>query len=318
MQPEPQILNLLQPLIDEQMGLALAFPCHEDGGELEPFVWQRAEQGTFSPWNLLQSQGWVHSSDLTTVLQLWQAPEVGAVNGDQFLIPENDPAGILLDDQTRTARAEAYAELGQLLESGLQNLQVYELSCDSDYRLGLVVGQAEGGLWLGLGSTVPIATPASPSPLKTVAQPDPSSPTPPDSSDDAGLPAQIQSRIQSQIQSQIARLVPLTIYGYYGGGYNQTHIHQFVSVAAADSEQVLEALLRQLGLFRLSQFEGFAPTLSTEDSQFAALTDCLHRSFSSLWVYRFSFWTWEQVFILGEQAEDWGGVVLRSHFTYNP
>lgn len=343
MQPETKLLSELQPLMGEQMGIALAFPCHEDGGELEPFVWQ-GEQGELSAWNLLQSQGWVRPVDLSVVLQLWQAPEIGAVNGDPSLIPENDPAGILLDDQRRTERAEVYGELGQLLKSRLQNLQAYELSCDSDYRLGLLLGQAEEG-WLGWGSTVPIATPASPSPLQTVVPPqahpsiDPSAspePTAQETARGTDSPTEAEIKDESvpettsetapQIQAVLAKLAPLTIYGYYGGGYNQTHSHRLVQVAAAGPSQVLEMLLHQVGLFRLDRFEALVPTASgaeqAPDQQCEALTAFLHRRFSELWDYRFSFWTWEQVFILGQdglgQAGDWGGVVLRSHFTYNP
>jgi hypothetical protein len=317
---DPEILAALRSLVNSQMGLSLGFSGHEDGSELEPFGWDEARQGCLSPLNLLRSAGWMKSISVAEALQNWQLSEVGAVGGDRSLIPEGDPAGLLLDEMVHSERARRYAELRQLLEAELQNLAAFELSCDGSYRLAILVGQTAES-WVSVAPMVPIATPPNDAPLQTAALAQARSPAP-----------------LSQIQDKLDQLGVIKIYGYYGGGYNQTHDYGFKQAAGETQTEAIELLLQQVGLLSISQFEAFAPNLPSADqevcTQFESLQDFLSRSLSQSFVYRFSFWNWEQLYIIGpvvgkaeagstgsestQEATIWAGVILRSQFTYNP
>lgn len=313
--PEPSAASIqsqLEALVEPQLGVALAFPGHEDGGQLVPFSWDEAAQGELNSLTLLQAEGWCSELTVSEALLAWQQPEqVGAVGGETWLIPAGDPAQIL-PNPTRPAEHQALdAELLHLLESRLQNLQAIRLSCDPNYALVLLVGQladAAEPAWIGIAPTVPLATelttPASPlnlTPLPLVA-----SSTPDD-----------LSMLQLQIQALLTRRGSVRLYGYYGGGYNQTHEYRLVQATGQSQAEALQALMQATGLLQISQFEGFQPSSDAESLQ------PIERILQPLQprVYQFSFWDWEQIYVIAELPEsagNWLGVRLRSRFTYNP
>ncbi|MBW4463868.1 MAG: hypothetical protein KME07_00300 [Pegethrix bostrychoides GSE-TBD4-15B] len=298
----------LEALIDPQM--RLAFAGHEDGGRLEPFSWCGAEQGEFSSFSLIQSEGWCSQMEVAAVLSAWQQPEqVGAVGGLDWLLPEGDPAEIWLSAATQATHRALDAELLDLLQSRLQNLEALKLSCaseacDSDYALPLLLGQIEE-TWLGIAPSVPVATDLESSPLRVT-------PLPMGSPDSASM-------LQLQIQDLLTRRGSVKIYGYYGGGYHQTHNYHLVQAAGSTQAAAVEALMQATGLLRRGQFEAFQPSSAADKAQLEPLAQRLRLLQAQ--VYQFSFWDWEQAYILGEALEtaaDRTGVVLRSRFTYNP
>lgn len=309
----------LQSLVESNLGEQLRFPNHEDGGELEPFIWNVAEQGEFCPWQLLRQEGWLHEIDQATVLEKWLAPEqVGSVNGEQWLLPELDRAGILLNSATQTDRSQLYQDLLALLQAQLENLQAFELSCDADYSLVILVGQlkppdaASTAAWICLSPLVPHATRIdTDAPLKMSAVPATESAL-------ENLAAQPQqTQIQAEITAILARLGTIKLYGYYGGDYEQMHDYRLVDAAGETLEQAVEQALIQAGLLEIYQFEAFQP--DGDSAQFKRLEKFLQKTFSERWIYRFSFWNYEHFYVIGQDAAgNWGGVALRSRFTYNP
>jgi hypothetical protein len=328
-----QLLSQLQSLIEPEMGYQLQFPNHEDGGELEPFIWNIEQQGQFTLLGLLQSQGWLHELEpatlLDSVLNKWTAPEqVGSVNGEAWIVPEDDPAKILLDDNTKATRLQLYQTLLQHLQTDLQHLQAFELSCNSDYSLVILVGQrseptheqanseqtkpeSAAHQWLCLAPSVPHATAIDQNaPLQMVAVPNPST-----------IP-----KLSAPIQTALEPLQPVQLYGYYGGGYNQVHEYRLITASGNTQEQAMEQALFAAGLLEQFKFEAFKP--SDQKKQFERLTHFLQENFSDLQVYRVSFWNDEHFYIVGKyiigknnaETENaiWGGVVLHSKFTYNP
>jgi len=309
-EPDP-IKNSLNALVEPQMGVDLAFSGHEDGGLLEPFVWQEAAQGEFSCLALIQSEHWVSDLAIPEAIAAWQAPErVGAVSGEAWLIPEHDPAQILPHPTIQAEHQALDAELLDLLQSRLHSLQALKLSCDSNYAVVLVLGQLADS-WIGIAPTVSIATALESLPLSVT-------PLPPTSSSLTDSVAMLQL----QVQAILARRGSVKLYGYYGGGYNQTHDYQLVQATGQTESQVLQALMQATGLLRISRFESFQPSSAEATAKFEPLEQLL-QSLQPL-VYQFSFWDWEQVYVIGKVAAaseptgDRIGVVLRSHFTYNP
>ena len=302
------IQNRLNALVEPQMGVNLAFSGHEDGGLLEPLVWHPAEQGEFNCMTLMQSEHWVNELTVSEAIAAWQAPEqIGAVSGEEWLIPEQDPAQILPNPATQAEHQALDAELLDLLRSRLHSLQALKLSCDPNYAVVLVLGQLADS-WIGVAPTVPIATALESLPLSVT----PLSPTHLSLADPIAM-------LQLQIQTILARRGSVKLYGYYGGGYNQTHDYRLVQATGRTKAEVIQALMQATGLLRISRFEAFQPSSTEATAKFAPLEQLL-QSLQPL-VYQFSFWDWEQVYVIGEALDPTGdrmGVVLRSHFTYNP
>lgn len=330
MPPDPkQLLSTVQALISSEMGWQLSFPCHEDGGELEPFVWNREEQGKLTPLNLVRAEGWLQIADGkgfdgAKVIDQWQAPErTGSVNGERWLVPDWDAAGILLDEVTQAERVQLYQNLLELLQTQLHNLQMVQLSCGTDYTLTLLAAEAENQ-WICLAPTVPHATTVDEnSPIQVAMG------SVPQSSPDAA------SLIGPQAEAILDRLGTIQLYGYYGGGYNQVHDYRYTVAQGATLDQAIEQAMLLTGLLEIGEFEAFRPTNSetsetseTDEATFEHLAQFL-QTLTERRVYRFSFWNREHWYILGQEAasqeaasqetaNEWVGVVLRSRFTYNP
>lgn len=311
LQPKSQtILEALQLLVEPEMGWVLRLPYHEDGGELAPFVWDQSEQGEFNLWNLLQAEGWSQATTLKAALESWSLPDrTGAVNGETWLLP-NDEAGILLDEPTQKTRLEQYQALIHWLETNLQDLAVFRLSCASEqdanpYSLIIVVGQA-ADVWFSIAPSIPHATPERGFPFQT---------------DYITLPAQaVSSALEAQLQAMLNQLGTIQVYGYYGGGYNQVHDHKLVYAIGDSETAAAERVLQAAGVTETRAFEGFKPKIDTnlEKQPIERLDQFLQQTFSQLRLDRICFWNRENIYISGEQAGDRVGVVLRSQFTYNP
>jgi hypothetical protein len=308
---EQSTFNQLAALVEPQLGANLAFAGHEDGGLLEPFIWHQA-QGEFSSLALMQVEGWCSELPVAEALQEWQQPErVGAVGGADWLVPERDPAQILPSPTLLAEHQALDAELLELLQSRLQNLQAFKLSCDPGYAFVLLVGQIEQD-WIGIAPTVPIATDLTSDPDLPLSL----TPIPLVANSTADL-ADSVSMLQLQIQDKLTRRGSVRLYGYYGGGYNQTHEYRLVQTIGQSKTAAVESLMQETGLLQIGRFEALQ-----SDSAAAQLEPLNHllQSLQPL-VYQFSFWDWEQVYVIGEApalAGDRTGVVLRSHFTYNP
>lgn len=312
LQPETQtILEALQPLVKPEMGWVLRLPYHEDGGELASFVWDRSEQGEFNLWKLLQAEGWSQTATLEAALESWSLPDrTGAVNGETWLLPSDDEAGILLDEATQETRLKHYQALIDWLETNLQNLTVYRLSCASQQdadadSLVIAVGQAADG-WLSVAPSIPHATPERDFPFQTSSVMLPTQPVP--------------SALEPQLQAILDQLGTIRVYGYYGGGYNQVHDHKLVYATGASQTAAIEQVLQTAGGTQTRVFAGFKPKTETnsEIQPIERLDQFLQQTFSQLRLDRIGFWNRENFYISGEQAGDRVGVVLRSRFTYNP
>ncbi len=328
LQPEAQtLLEALQPLVEPEMGWLLRLPNHEDGGELYPFVWEASKQGEFNLWSLLQAEGWSQTATLEAALESWSLPDrSGTVNGETWLLPSDDQAGILLDAAAKEARLEHYRSLIDWLEANLQHLQAFRLSCTSEqdadpYATVMVVGQA-AEVWLSVAPSIPHATPERDFPFQAgsvTASPQPA----------PALEPQLQISLD-QLDQILAQLGTIQVYGYYGGGYDQVHDHKLVCATGISQTAAIEQVLRIAGGTETRAFDHFKPKAdsASERQPIENLDQFLHRSFSQLRLDRICCWNREHFYISGKcnsdecnsgrQAGDRIGVVLRSRFTYNP
>ena len=115
------------------------------------------------------------------------------------------------------------------------------------------------------------------------------------------------------------------IYSYYCGGYNHTYEHKVIYSVAPTPAQALETAGD--GIY-VASFQEFYPSYkfyAVEYSahptykQFQKLNKFLHQKLTNVTLFRFCFWDWEHIYILGETTSgDWVGVETTNEFAYNP
>ena len=134
------------------------------------------------------------------------------------------------------------------------------------------------------------------------------------------------SQSETKITNIINQLNDIKIYGYYGGGYCHIHTFGMIKTFGSSKNEVFEGALLLSRLVEIYKFEKFAKRgrggwgfSNYYNEQEQKLTNFLNKAFPSLLLYRFGFWDYEHIYILGEIGDsDRVGISLHSQFTYNP
>ncbi|MEL6458021.1 MAG: nuclease A inhibitor family protein [Cyanobacteria bacterium J06621_15] len=122
--------------------------------------------------------------------------------------------------------------------------------------------------------------------------------------------------------------------GDFGEGYTYDYPHRVVYAAGKTKESVVEKILQSTGILELSKFQSFYSQMDffdkyerfykSEESdlmyeKYNQINEFLNQSFSEIMMYRFSFWTSENIYIIGETKNgDRTGIYIKSEFVYNP
>jgi hypothetical protein len=329
-----QLLATLELLTD---GLKFEVPRETDVWHyITPFSWDIEAQGELNALNLLKFKGAVQLTDAEVAITNWQAIEQQGTptEGHYLYAPERDERENILDEATQAKRIAAYQSLLELLKAELQELQVYSFSGSQgySYRNGIytsyaIVGRTQDNDWICLASTVPEQTELKDQEISR------SSATEISASKPLGAHT---TAIVSRIAKILTELPPLEIYGYYSGGYNYTYEHEIIYKLAAIRELAFE---NAADLVEIDKFNGFyldkdyfckkihydyeAEEEDLELDQlylrYQNLNQFLTQNLSNLTVYRFIFWDWDYIYVLGQtQAGDWLGVETTNEFVYNP
>jgi hypothetical protein len=328
-----QLLATLELLTDD---LKFEVPRETSiGHHITPFSWDIEAQGELNALNLLKFKGVVQLTDAEVAIANWQAIEQqGTPTEDGYYAPERYERENLLDEATQAKRIAAYQSLLQLLKSEFQELQTFSFSCsqsfneyDESYASYALVGRTQDNEWICLASTVPEQTGLEDQEISRYS----------DTEISASKPLGVHtSAIVSRIEEILTELPPVEIYGYYEGGYDYTYEHEIIYKAAATRELAFE---NAADMVEIDQFKGFyldsdyfckeihynykAEEEDLELDQFYRryqnLNQFLTQNLSNLTVYRFIFWDWDYIYVLGQtQAGDWLGVETTNEFVYNP
>ncbi len=315
MRPE-QIFASLELLVDR---LPFDLPCHEDGGYVYPFIWDCKVQAQFNIFNLCRSNSWVKLTDAALVIKQWEGLEYTRSFNDE----ENDFS--LNDEETETWQNDIRS-LSQSLNY-LNNLQAYDFQFQSDVPPnGIILGQANDSNWIGITSTVYVAshipngtldfTPATRLSLDIAAD---------------------RSDILAQIINQTSSLQNIKMSGDFGGGYPYSYTHQMVygigatrELAFASTLQASE-MLAQGKLNTIYQrngdlldhyFDRSEERINDVFDRYKNIVKLLRQELSETIVYRISSWNSENIYIAGEiKNHDRGnliGINIKSNFVYNP
>jgi len=304
-----QILGSLELLVESVPCISLS--GHEDGGYMYPFVWEASQNGEFNAFNLSLSQGGLKLTDKDIALKSWQEMKY-------FHLYEK-----IIDNQHKwDIRLNQITNLFQTLNENLQDLMFFTLKSGSyNNDICLVAGKTIDDTWIAATHTLYKETKISQEEiLRTEIN---------QSNSSLSLNNNTLHLI-SEIEKIISELGTISLQGDFGGGYYYNYDHKFVYGVAKTKEQAIAKALQAAGTLEVSQFHSFYPNRKDfgeyegysnrrKPEQFDKLNQFFANKFSEVMMYRFSFWTAENIYIIGEtNSGDRAGIYIASSFVYNP
>lgn len=308
-----KLLGTLELLIESLPYIGLI--GHESGGDMYPFVWETSKQGKFNSLNLSISKGWLKITDNDFIRTSSQAIKC-AKSFNSFSLKKDE----------EKQRLEKTISLFTLLDNNLQDLQTFEIQ-NYDYASAksLVIGKTIDGDWI---SVCPTSYTETNIPQKQISR------TPQNQNLNLNEIGQNTKDLISDVEAITSEIGTIHLSGDLGGGYNYSYDNRIVYAIGKTKESAVEKVLQGSGILELSKFNGlytdklyfdekyFDSKFEKRDSLFhkySKFNRFLHQSFSDVMMYRFSFWTSEDIYIIGEtQSSDWVGMHIESDFVYNP
>ncbi len=323
-----QTLATIEVILQERLHLHI--PYSSNRNFLKPYVWNSKQQGIFSPLSIIKSEGWIQEIDLETAIKNWQWPEQTGLaaqsifDNDPYCIEDGeDEAAILLDEDTKLIRAKIYQNLFEFISNNLKTLQAFTFGCNlEDYSLSVIVGQISEDKWICICPTVPQETGAYVNDLMKCY--------PYNQDKNENFKLETISDIETKIKEHIEQLKDIKVYGWYDGGYNNIHNYRIIYATGNNQETALKNALCKSDLLEIYLFEKFnleeqfhsydqVREYEQMRDKLIHLNNFLNQTFPQLLLYRFCFWDYEHIYILGEIDNcDRVGVYVNSQFNYNP
>ncbi|MEH2222484.1 nuclease A inhibitor family protein [Nostoc sp.] len=311
-----KILGTLEVLTEKRLEFCLPNNHHSS---LAPFIWDVTQKRDFSLLNLGRDQRWITLTDIDVAVKNWHTLERRG-----YLNPNDEPSDyededIIINPELAHERANIYQELADNIQEKLHNIEVLKFSKIPIYSFYVVLGQNQENNWFCFSQTVARETRLE-GEIKCSDLPD--------------LTMQLSSdsntaKLKDEFQQIINQLQPMSIYGYYGGGYDYRFNHYLVQSIADTKEKALVLALHQAGMLDIVKFHEFDPealSFRWDEAEIAELypryqkiNKFLIQNLSDLRMIRCSFWNRECIYVVGEtNAGDITGIYIESDFDYNP
>ena len=290
----------------------------------QSLLWDSATQDEFSLWNLLISEGFISETDPDLAFEHWQnierwgTPTEQTINGYGYAPSRSERKDDDWNDEIATQRQAHYHHLQRLLEANLTRQHSYKLSVPNTLKRGLewehpafsvkiVVGEQPNGDWLCLAPTVPDQISSHRRQQKQEATPNIFL--------DVSQPITEPSFVD-QFTALLNALQPITIFGYYHGGYNYSYVHRLVGAISPTQSSAIEQALQQAQML-WSQQRTIEYGYETHDHD--RIGQFMHQCLRDHIHYSLSFWDIGYTCEVGKTpANDWIGVRSIMEFEYNP
>ncbi|WP_448266027.1 nuclease A inhibitor family protein [Nostoc sp. DSM 114159] len=310
-----KILATLEILTEQYLNFHL--PNNENSC-LEPFVWDVTQKGDFSLLNLGYDRGWITLTDIDVAVKSWQALERRG-----YLNPDDDTSDYededIISSELADERAKIYQTLADTIQKNIYNIEVFKFSQIPAYSFYVVLGQNQENNWFCFSQTVARETRLE-GEIKCSNVPDLTMQLSLDSN---------TAKLKDEFQQIINQLQPISIYGYYGGGYDYRFNHYLVTGIANSKEKALLIALHQAGMLDIARFHEFSPEALSwrwdKDEmvnfypRYQKINQFLTQNLSDLRMIRCSFWNRECIYVIGQtNAGDVTGIYIESDFDYNP
>lgn len=280
-----------------------------------PFLWETESQGEFDLWNLLVQDGFVQATDWELAIAHWQQMEQwGAptdLSGYEYAPPRSERKDQAWTDAIAKKHQSIYQALQQFLQNNLTELQAYRVAVPDSgqfewghppFSIHVIVAKLPDQQWLCLAPSVPDQVGISRSQTQLNDHKLLDFPIPP------------TDPIPSQLSQLLSELQPLTLFGYYYGGYNYEYQHQILAAVAPSPNSALVQALMAAHMLRLT-------ALITPSHQSAQKTPSrfMKESLQHCCDVGVSFWDLGYGYTMGQTTEgDWMGIRYSAEFEYNP
>ena len=280
-----------------------------------PFLWESDSQGEFDLWNLLLQDGFVQTTDLGLAIAHWQKMEQwGAptdLSGYEYAPPRSERKDEIWNDAIAQKHQSIYQDLQKCLENHLTELQTYHLEVPNSsqfewdhppFSVHVVVAKLPNGQWLCLAPSVPDQVGISHAKAQL------------NDHKLIDLPVSPADSIPSEINQLLSALQPLTLFGYYYGGYNYEYQHQILAAVASSSNNALTQALMTAKMLRLTAL--ISPSHQSRQKTPARF---MQESLQNCCDVGVSFWDLGYGYTMGETPDgDWVGLRYSAEFEYNP
>lgn len=218
-------------------------------------LFETANQGEFNLWNLMITEGFVTLTDIELAFEHWQNIEQWGTPTDttnyEYAPSRSERKGDSWNDEIASERKGYYQQLQHIISQNLQNVQAYNLSIlksvpetfewdHPDFYVPIIVGSTSDNNWLCLAPTVPDQVSYRNEKYKSVTK---------ITSEEHSETSQ---NLIAQIQPLLDKLTPISIYGYYYGGYNYTYQHHIAGAVAKSKAKAIELALQNATMVMIS------------------------------------------------------------------
>ncbi|MEH2211598.1 nuclease A inhibitor family protein [Nostoc sp.] len=285
---------------------------------LVPFLWDVTQKGDFNLLSLGRDEGWINATDIDIALKSWQSLELrGYLNLDDD--PDDYEDEDIMSHQLADERAKIYHIFAEIIQNNLSNIEILKFSKSPDYSFFVILGKTPENNWFCFSQSVARETKIEDE-IKYSILPDL---TIEQSFDDNVL------KLRDNFQKILNQLQPISIYGYYGGGYDYSFNHCLVQSIAHTKEKALLLALHQAGMLDIARFhefnlEGFSWIFEKDEiaelyPRYQKINKFLTQNLTDLRTIRCSFWNRESIYVIGQtNAGDITGIYIESDFDYNP
>lgn len=312
-----RILGTLEVITEAGIGLRLP---NTDTAYLVPFVWDVTQKGEFNFINFGLDERWITKTDIKVAIESWQTVErKGYLNEDDYPDCFDDDV-IFISPEVAEKRAKIYQILEENIQRSLHNIEVLKFSLyPGGYSFFAILGESQDNTWFAFSETVAreieLENEITVFPLSDLVV-----------NDDLNSHA---LNLKNEFQNIINQLEPVSVIGYYGGGYDYRFNHHLVQGVAFSKEKALLIALQQGGMLNMANFHKFnisALEWQYDENEMAELTpkyqkinDFFKQNLSNSKMIRCSFWNYDRIYVIGQTiSKDFAGVSIGSEFNFNP
>ncbi len=283
------------------------------------FLFETANQGELNLWNLMINEGFVTLTDAELAFEHWQNIEEWGTPTDttnyEYAPPRSERKGESWNNEIANERKGYYRQLQHVISQNFQNVQAYNLSIPKsapetfewdhpDFYVPIVVGSTSDNNWLCLAPTVPDQVSYRHDKYNSVTQ------------ITLEEHSETSQNLITQIQPKLDKLTPISIYGYYYGGYNYTYQHHIAGAVAKSKAKAIELALQNATMVMIKPL---TVEYANDDYNSRKLSQFMNECLNHRTLYDLSFWDIGYTYEVGQTpAGDWIGVWSQSEFEYNP
>ncbi|MDC0833851.1 hypothetical protein POG22_12655 [Geitlerinema sp. CS-897] len=278
-----------------------------------PIYWDGEERGELNVLDLLIAENFVTPTDPKFAIYDWECLEERGCVIEEYNPGDRDN---VLDKATQELRETIYREVLDILKSEFTEVVGLEFNCKKrqdffEFSEGLfsfytILGKTKNNDWICVIPTLPreITFYEEDYPGNELVPP----------SQDSGIHIETLA-LCDRLQKTLDRLPVISIYGYYGGGYDYRYNHRILCEASSNRSTAFQNALIKAGALEIRAFENI-----NEGLWHLKVAEFFNSdNFPYLFLYRISFWDRDYIYVWGLASDvDWIGWQTGLDFEYNP